>query len=342
MGRKQKNQYSKSLKRQVYERIRDMEAFGSSKRAAKANGTYTDKIFSFETEKTYLRHLNHYAQWMSEHHPEITTLKKARRYSREWLEEREASGRYSAWTLQIEAKAIGKLFGIKPGDPDYYDPPTRHRRDIKRSRTEVESDQHVSKERNRELIEFCRGTGLRRAGVESVRGRDLWSAERVEQELARIGAIPESERNEEDRMVLRICKDTAVFEGRPQWYIHVREKGGRDRLAPIIGEHEQEIVERFQRCAPDQRVWGRVNSHLDIHSLRAEYANRLYSLYARPLDSLPYDRVNGHTGRRFQSEVYECRGDQRGVRLDKRAMLVVSKALGHSRVDVFASNYYRQ
>lgn len=341
MGRNNKK-YQKTIKRQIYEKIRSMEAFGQSKRAAKEDGTYKDKIFSFETEKTYLRHLNYFSQWLSEHYPEITTLKKARRCSREWLEEREASGRYSAWTLQVEAKAICKLFGIRPGDSDYYEPPARHRRDIKRSRLAVADDHHISAERNRELIDFCRGTGLRRAGVESVRGRDLWSADRVEQERARIEAIPESERNEEDRTMLRICRDTAVFEGRPRYYVHIREKGGRDRLAPIIGEHVQEIVDRFQRCTPDQKVWGRAHTHMDIHGCRAVYANRLYQMYARPLDILPYDRVNGHTRRCFQSEVYECRGDQKGTRLDRKAMLTVSKALGHSRIDVFAINYYRK
>lgn len=56
---------------------------------------------------------------------------------------------------------------------------------------------------------------------------------------------------------------------------------------------------------------------------------------------VPYDRVNRGTGRRYQSEVYTCRKDEAGKKLDKAAMLICSKALGHNRISVVADNYIR-
>ena len=43
----------------------------------------------------------------------------------------------------------------------------------------------------------------------------------------------------------------------------------------------------------------------------------------------------------YQSEVYVCRGTDRGRKLDKRALLEVSEALGHSRISVAAEHYIR-
>ena len=56
---------------------------------------------------------------------------------------------------------------------------------------------------------------------------------------------------------------------------------------------------------------------------------------------IPYDRVNRGTGKRYQSQVYTCRKDEAGKKLDKAAMLICSKALGHNRISVVADNYIR-
>ena len=37
------------------------------------------------------------------------------------------------------------------------------------------------------------------------------------------------------------------------------------------------------------KVWGKVHSGADIHSYRADYATKVYQLYARPLESLKHD-----------------------------------------------------
>ena len=48
-------------------------------------------------------------------------------------------------------------------------------------------------------------------------------------------------------------------------------KGGRYREDPVIGPHAEEIAASM-RAAGSGKVWGKVSSHADIHSYRADYA----------------------------------------------------------------------
>ena len=56
---------------------------------------------------------------------------------------------------------------------------------------------------------------------------------------------------------------------------------------------------------------------------------------------LGYDRVNRGSGKRYQGDVYTCRKDETGRKLDRLAMEKCSKALGHNRVSVVAGHYLR-
>ena len=338
MGRKNK-EYSKDLHQQAYDRLTGMQAFGESKREAVANGTDRDKIFSVNTYKTYWKHTKYFIAYIKEHHPECTTLKKAKKYVNEWLQHRVDQG-LSAWTIQAEAKAMGKLYGITPEDKDYFTPPKRNRQDIKRSRGVRVRDKHFSKTNNDELIRFCRGTGLRRAELESLKGSDLVTREQIEAEISRIESLPASERTHGVERHLEVLQDTRMFDC--EFFTHVRSgKGGRERMSPIIGKDVGMIVERIQNTPADEKVWQFVHQSADIHSYRGDYATTIYKATARPIEEIPYDRVNKGTGRRYQSEVYVCRKDEAGKKLDKAAMLICSKALGHNRISVVADNYIR-
>ena len=114
MGRKNKA-YSKDLHQQAYERLQGMLSFGESKKEAVANGTDREKIFSFNTYKSYWKHIKYFLKYVRENYPKCTTLKKAKKYVNEWLQQRADQG-LSAWTVQLEAKALGKLYGISPDD----------------------------------------------------------------------------------------------------------------------------------------------------------------------------------------------------------------------------------
>lgn len=338
MGRKNKS-YSKDLHQQAYDRLTAMQAFGESKKEAMANGTAQDKIFSFNTYQTYWKHIKYFLKYIKELHPESTTLKNAKKYVNEWLQIRVDQG-LSAWTIQTEAKALGKLYGIQPDDPDYFQPPKRNRAEIKRSRGDRVRDLHFSKTNNDELIKFCQGTGLRRSELEALRGHDLMTRAQIELEIARIEALPEgAEKNQEEKH-LGVLRDTRMFDC--EYFIHVRNgKGGRERISPIVGKNVGQILERMQNTAGEEKVWQHVNANADIHAYRGDYATAIYKAHARLIEDIPFDRVNRGTGKRFQSEVYVCRKDEVGKRLDKAAMRICSKALGHNRIEVVANNYIR-
>ena len=336
MGRKNKSYY-KDLHQQAYDRLTGMQSFGDSKRTAVAEGTDREKIFSFNTYKTYWKHIKYFIKYIKEKHPECTTLKSAKKHVNELLQVRVDVG-ITAWTIQKEAKALGKLYGISPDDADYFKPPKRNREDIQRSRGDRVRDLHFSKTNNDELIKFCRGTGLRRSELEQLRGKDLVTRAQIEKEISRIESL--QERSPYDEKKLEMLRDTRMFQ--EEYFTHVRSgKGGRERMSPIIGKNAEQIIERIRSTLPEEKVWQHVHKSADIHSYRAEYATAIYKTHARPIQEIPYDRVKPGTGIRYQSEVYTCRKDEAGKKLDKAAMLVCSKALGHNRISVVADNYIR-
>ena len=338
MGRRNKA-YSKDLHQQAYDRLTGMQAFGESKKEAVANGTEKEKIFSFNTYKSYWKHTKYFIKYIKENHPECTTLKSAKKYVNEWLQARMDQG-LSAWTVQLEAKAMGKLYGISPDDENYFKPPKRNREDIKRSRGDRVRDKHFSKTNNDELIKFCKGTGLRRAELGELRGKDLVTREQIEAEISQLESRPAEELTPADTKRLEMLQDTRLFEG--DYFTHVRNgKGGRERMSPIIGPNTEQIVERIKNTPAEEKVWQHIHQSADIHGYRAEYATIIYKAKARAIEEIPYDQVNRGTGRKYQSEVYTCRKDEAGRKLDKAAMLVCSKALGHNRIEVVANNYIR-
>ena len=335
MGRNNK-QYSKTLHQQAYDRLVSMQAFGESKRKAKLEGSIKNKIFSFSTYQTYSKHIGYFVDYLKKHHPEITTLDKARAFVPEWLKYQESRG-LSAWTIQTEAKALGKLFGITPEDDDYYEPPQRHRVDAKRSRGPAKRDIHFSEANNYDFVSFCRCTGLRRSEVEAAHASDLTTKKELVNEIAYLKTQPMNIKNYNR---LTVLEETELFD--VEYYIHVRSgKGGRERYAPIVGEEAQKVVSRIKSIPKDKKIFEYVPSGADIHGYRAEYTTKMYKDNARPIDKIPYDKVNKGTGHKYQSEVYTCRKDEQKKKLDKGAMVKCSKALGHNRPEIVAGSYIR-
>lgn len=339
MGRNKRNQYYKDLHQQAYERLRSMQAFGESKRSDKSSGADRGKIYSYKTFQTYWQHIRYFIRWVRITHPECTTLKRARRHVNEWLQYRVDQG-LSNWTIHTECAALCKLYQIAPDEPDRFRPPKRCRADITRSRGEAQRDRHFSPTNNFELVEFARATGTRRGVLEKLVGDDLWSRDRILQELD--AWMDRDTLSETEQRYLEMLEDTLeLFPDQIYFLHHRRDKGGRSRMAPIIGPHTHTVVERMRNTAPGEPVWLHVHSSADIHGYRADYASRLYKMHARRIEDIPYDRVNRGTGRPYQGDVYVCRADERGKKLDKRAMYMVSKALGHNRLNVVADNYLR-
>lgn len=346
MGRKNKN-YFKDLKTLMYEKLTEMlhAGEGTSKKEAILNGTDREKIFSYSTYQSYWKHCKYFANYIKEHHPECSTLKASRKYVKEWLKSRVDHGGIngkplSAWTISLEREALGKLYGIKPDDPNFFKAPKRQRVDIVRSRGSAVRDRHFSEKNNEEFVRFCRGTGCRRNILRKLEGRDLLSRSEIEKEIA--GIEKTKKRSEKEEKHLHALKDAIEHFPDQDVFIHHRnDKGGRERYAPIIGDDREQIIHRMEATAPDEKVWKNVPGNADIHAYRGEYATELYQMYARPIKEIPYDRTTKGNRRRYQSQVYVCRRDEAGKKLDKIAMMKASKALGHNRLEVVARHYIR-
>lgn len=119
-------------------------------------------------------------------------------------------------------------------------------------------------------------------------------------------------------------RGTDILEKGGKLYVNVHNgKGGKDRTVPVF--RDQQWVRDLMEKAGSGKVFSKVPDR--FHRYRAEYANDLYRLLAR--ENIP------------RGERYYCRGDLKGVVYDKRAMRIVSKALGHNRIGVIAQSYLR-
>lgn len=284
-------------------------AIGQSKytdkreRTADGRRVSDEKIYSWNTYRAYMQHANYFTDWIEKYHPECKTLARARQYVDTWLCSRVCDG-LSAYTVKLDAAALGKVYGCSTKDFDIITPP-RLRNEIVRSRGEKVRDKHFSEKNNAALISFCRCCGLRRSELEKLRGDDLIQ-------------------NSDGSYSIRV----------------ISGKGGRDRCAPVIGSPDEvrAVVDRM-RAAGNNKAWGRVHNAADIHSYRRDYALRVYQLYARPVGSLQGQVMpDPDKAGRVVSAVYRSR-DKKKREYDRAALLQCSRALGHNRVDVVARHY---
>lgn len=105
-------------------------------------------------------------------------------------------------------------------------------------------------------------------------------------------------------------------------------KGGRVRIVPLCGSDEELVtVKQLAAAAGNNKIFPHIPSAMDVHHYRSVYCQRLYNSYARPLEQIP------------DTDRYYCRRDKRGVVYDRKAMLQVSRALGHNRISVIAGHY---
>lgn len=296
MGRwakKRAKERSKSLKTQVYDRTLKMyqEGQGRSKFQDKKDGISSRYIYSSSTYQTYKKEGKLFISWLEKEHPEVRQLKDAEQCVNSYLEYLIKED-FSPWSISTKKAALSKIFQVPAGT--FIQTPTRERAKIKRSRYESTLDKNISKETEEYYSKITSATGLRRAEL------------------------------------LKITGD-ALYEREGKYYIKIEKgtKGGRPRVAEVIGKDDketQEIVNLFREKGK-LRVVSSVPKHLDNHHYRGVYAKRAYNLYARAETFIPQDRK------------YIMRKDRAGEVLDRDAMLITSRYLGHNRVDVIAQSY---
>ena len=320
---------------------------GKSRQEAKRKGTDQEVIFSWETYHTYKKHLGYFLDWCIENHgPDGTpkSIEECKTFAPAWIESMIARG-LSVSTVTMCASALVKLYqcsrealGIDSIIGE------QHRADIKRSRGAAVRDRNFNENlsHNKELADFCRCTGLRRAELGQIRGTDLIQ--------------------ENGTCYLAVTRNT---------------KGGRHRISEIVGSDDEiKNVVELCKAAGANKIFPKPNTNADIHSYRAEYAMRVYKKYARRKRDCRNERLIVHnnkvvcsyisktgqadvdkfshlyTGRITKKGVPEmikgyrdvpssfyCRRDLKGVSYDRQALFVASQNLGHNRESVIVGHY---
>jgi len=104
--------------------------------------------------------------------------------------------------------------------------------------------------------------------------------------------------------------------------LYLPRQRGKDREVPVFPDREQAVLSQVTGRPPDEHVFARISSLLDIHSYRRRFAQDLYEYRSgRPLPPLEG---------RLESEA-----------LDLDAALYVSRCLGHNRIDIIFGHYIR-
>lgn len=293
--KKEKAQQKESYRKTARERLQAMvnAGMGSKRSEDKAEADTRNKIYSKATFETYKQQFRHFADWLEQAHPEAVTLEDARGFVDDYLRHLIELER-SAYSISTAKAAIAKVMGVEA--TQFIATPPRLRADIKRSRGEAERDKHISDKKEEELARFTSATGLRRKEMTMIKADDLFF--------------------KNGQAYLNINKGT---------------KGGKPRIAKIVGETEEEtkaIVKWIQ--SKEGRLFNKLSSNYDNHYYRATYANRLYNQLKRDIDKIP------------TQERYVMRKERAGEVYDKQAMLLVSKSLGHNRISVIAQSYLYQ
>lgn len=253
----------KSLFHQFKESLMKQARFGESKHEAKAeyreqcraagqdwNPSAVEGIFSHMTMKAYLDRTKEFSEWVKAKHG-CRYMEEAKNHVSEYIQARVEAG-HSPWTLQQVRSALRKAYEDRTLGRDVT-MPIRSRTSVTRSRLERAHDKDFSEVKNRDLVDFCRATGLRRHEMEALRTRD-------------------------------------VYQRGNQLYVHVNQgKGGRSREVPVLKQYQDRVREIIATRQPDERpVELRVRA--DIHSYRREYTRERYKeLTGREFDRKDYD-----------------------------------------------------
>jgi len=119
-----------------------------------------------------------------------------------------------------------------------------------------------------------------------------------------------------------------IFEEGGEIYVHFeKDKGGKSRDVKIMPRYKSFVRSFIGKGNPTDKVFKKLPVRFPEHRCRRHFAQEYYSILARNTDSIP------------AKECYICRADKYGRVYDRTAMLEVSEALGHGRVDVMALHY---
>jgi Phage integrase, N-terminal SAM-like domain len=256
-----------SLIKQVKDVLDSLARFGESKHEEKQkklveaqakemkgwNPARVDGIYSIVTMQAYRRECIAFVEWAKVNYG-CRYLEQCKTYIGQYLVNK-IDGGNSAWSVQTVRSALRKLYQ-NPDLGNNVQIPIRKKNEIKRSRGEKAMDKKFSPERNRDLVDFCKATGLRRYELQAVKVQDFY-------------------RDEDGKLRVE------VHQG----------KGGRPRSVPVLQSLESRVLEILSGKDLESQIIEKIPVRADIHSYRRDYA----SSYYKELSGGDYDCKNKDT-----------------------------------------------
>lgn len=241
-----------SLIKQVKDVLDNLARFGESKHEEKQkklteaqakglkgwNPARVDGIYSIVTMQTYRRECIAFVEWAKVNYG-CRYLEQCKTYIGQYLVNKIDDGN-SAWSVQTVRSALRKLYQ-NPDLANNVKIPIRKKNEIKRSRGEKAMDKKFSPERNRDLVDFCKATGLRRHELKAVKVQDVY-------------------RDEDGKLRVEV----------------IQGKGGRPRSVPVLQSLESRVLEIVSGKNLDSQIIEKIPVRADIHGYRREYAADYY------------------------------------------------------------------
>ncbi|MGL4741916.1 MAG: hypothetical protein ACRC41_14155 [Sarcina sp.] len=303
-----------SLKYQIIMNLDKLQAYGEDKHAAKQiekakceelgipwNPTKVEKIYSIKTYDTYKDKCIHYGEWAKKEFNIGNDINKLldKDIAKAYLEYREKAGD-SPYSLRTHGAAMAKLFRGSSTDFEFKYP-VRSRDNITRSRTDKFHDTEFSVEKNKDIIQFGRGSGLRKTELALLKPEQI-------------------QRNSENRVIIEINKEK----------YGAQSKGGRDRTVEVLREYGEHIWKMCENALErgDRTVFEHIPNRLDEHALRREYATLKY-------EEIVNDKIDNDE--EVKNDYHTRDGSHRSF--DREVLEKVSENLGHNRINVVVKHY---
>lgn len=307
---------ARSLAHNLYAQVQ----FGESKHEAKAatraeyqdehgnlagwNPAKVDGIFSVGTLKNYLSEMPAFASYCAELGAGRIS-EVTTKMAEGYLRQCAEKGQ-SAWTVKKKCSAINKAmkFNVRPSEIGVQ---MRRKKDITRCREPMKGNRRFAG--YEDPMAFARATGVRRMSVTLICPSDC----------------------------VRSADGKVIG-------VHVKEKGGKHRVAPVLSAMRDEVTRIVDKMAQergeDTPMFPRYDRHISNHRFRAEYAALL-------LHQLEAERAAGEApfGGAFPLSDYSVLRGKDANRLpvtqghDADLLAAVSGAMGHNRVSVVLGHY---
>jgi len=214
---------------------------GVSRHAVKQKGVFsaqTNMIHSKRTFQTYRQQGKAFAKYARETLG-IRKLKDLKLTDvGQWLEYRQECGD-SPYTLKTRAAAMAKILQCSSTGFGFKFP-VRKSEDIKRSRNAVKMDERFNEKKYADIITVAKGTGMRRVELQRLEPSQL------------------------------------EFRDGQAYITEVHGKGNLVRTIPVLKKYNDAVVAIFNKCVSAKVFPNKIQTHIDVHSYRGEYAKSMY------------------------------------------------------------------